>query len=328
MASWLAQAGLSCYQGLFAQHHVTADLLLDLDMEALEKIGVQSWGHRCVLMRAVAARRKDSEGGMQSQEQDESAGAGVRGARKRGGERDKSAGLGVAAAVSGPAATSNAHSNVKDVYDQMENMKIHFDSQMEQLNRELQTLKAGIHASNSVPGGTHRGGGGGGGKGGKGGMNGGHEGGDQGKRSERGDKGGDGGGERGGGGKGGNKGGGKKEMLDHGAHVDASGMSMGMGGAQGYAYVGPQVCGMLKDSPSLLPSWHVSCLVQTRVVPCANTCRALCKHVSCLVQTRVVPCANTCRALCKHVCHVTVRVSRAVACLCRCRRATACACVS
>ena len=73
-------------------------------------------------------------------------------------------------------------------------------------------------------------------------MNGGHEGGEQGKRGERGDRGGEGGGERGGGGKNGNKGGGKKDIVDHGANVDASGMSMGMGGAHGYAYVGPQVC--------------------------------------------------------------------------------------
>jgi hypothetical protein len=240
VTNWLAQVGLSCYQGVFVQHHVTADLLLDLDMEALEKIGVQSWGHRCMLMRAVAARRKDSDCGLQSQEHDEGAGGGVRGARKRGGERDKSAGLGVAAAVWGPAATTNAHSNVKDVYDQMENMKIHFDSQMEQLNRELQKLKAGIQTPTSVSGATR--GGGGGGRGGRGGMNGGHEGGEQGKRGERGDRGGEGGGERGGGGKNGNKGGGKKEIVDHGANADASGMSMGMGGAHGYAYVGPQVC--------------------------------------------------------------------------------------
>ena len=70
---------------------------------------------------------------------------GLRGARKRGGERDKSSAVGCVA-VSGPAGSSS-HGSLKDVYDQMENMKIHFESQMEQLNRELQTLKAGLHSS-------------------------------------------------------------------------------------------------------------------------------------------------------------------------------------
>ncbi len=37
----------------------SAELLMDLDGEALEKIGVGSWGHRCLLLRALAARRKD-----------------------------------------------------------------------------------------------------------------------------------------------------------------------------------------------------------------------------------------------------------------------------
>ncbi len=31
-----------------------------------------------------------------------------------------------------------SHGSLKDVYDQMENIKIHFESQLEQLNRELQ----------------------------------------------------------------------------------------------------------------------------------------------------------------------------------------------
>ena len=147
------QLGLPCYKDLFAQHHVTADLLHELDHEALEKIGVQSWGHRCLLLRAVAARRKDFavEGGaMQSQEQDEGVLGGLRGARKRGGERDKTSSVG-GVVVSGPAG-ANSHGGLKDVYDQMENMKIHFESQMEQLHRELQTLKAGMHSSSSAGG--------------------------------------------------------------------------------------------------------------------------------------------------------------------------------
>ena len=135
VVSWLAQTGLSCYQGLFAQHHVTSDLLLALDAEALEKIGVQSWGHRCVLLRAVAGRRKDlaADGSCAAQSEAEDGGVGgLRGARKRGGERDKSA------ATAGAAAGS-----LHDVYLQIENLKLHFESQVEQLNSEMQALKAG-----------------------------------------------------------------------------------------------------------------------------------------------------------------------------------------
>jgi len=247
VVSWLAQQGLMCYKQLFAQHHVTSDLLLELDNEALEKIGVHSWGHRCVLLRAVAVRRKDlavDSGAMQSQEQEEGAMGGLRGARKRGGERDKSSAVG-GVAVSGPAGSSS-HGSLKDVYDQMENMKIHFESQMEQLNRELQTLKAGLHSS-SLAGSAQRGGAGG--KGSKG-VNGGVDGG--GEHGKRGAEGGGGGGEKGGGGGGGgagggggknghHKGGGKKE-VDHNALADTSSNAVGIAGTQGYAYGGHQVC--------------------------------------------------------------------------------------
>ena len=239
MVSWLAQLGLPFYKDIFAQHHVTPDLLLELDHEALEKIGVQSWGHRCVLLRSVAARRKDfalDGGAMQSQEQDEGVLGGLRGARKRGGERDKSSSVG-GVVVSGPAGSST-HGSLKDVYDQMENMKIHFESQMEQLHRELQTLKAGMHSSSTA--GSAQRGGGGGGKGGKG-ANGGGDGGESGKRG--GDGGGSGGDKSGGGGAGknGHKAGGRKE-VDHNAQSDASSNAAGIAATQGYAYAAHQVC--------------------------------------------------------------------------------------
>ena len=90
VSSWLARLGLAVYQPRFAAHHVSADLLHELDSEALEKIGVHSWGHRCVLLRSVAARRQDAADAMQANQQaapppdhDDSALGGLRAVRKR-----------------------------------------------------------------------------------------------------------------------------------------------------------------------------------------------------------------------------------------------------
>jgi hypothetical protein len=251
VSSWLSQLGLACYHGVFAAHHVTADLLLELDTEALDKIGVASWGHRCVLLRAVAARRKDLAGDgayFPNDQDDGAAGLGLRYVRKRGGERDKSAGMtGMSATtgvanVAGPAGLGsvNSHGSLKDVYDQLENMKIHFESQLEQLNRDLQALKTSIPApAPVVAGGPHRGGS----AGGKGGKSAGSNEGRNGPIESNTKRSGDGGvHERSGGGnKNANKGGGRKESEGSGM-ADLSGPGgAGMGGIQGFGFVGHQV---------------------------------------------------------------------------------------
>ena len=106
----------------------------------------------------------------------------------RGGERDKTTGVAGGGAAAAAVAGSLANSN-KDVYDQMENMKIHFESQMEQLNRDLQVLKAGLPPPTTTTGGATRGAGAGG-KGGKGGGAGDRNGGNEAQGKQRGSEGG------------------------------------------------------------------------------------------------------------------------------------------
>lgn len=52
--SWLQSLGLSQYVDLFAQHHIDADLLSDLNHDALEAIGVTSIGHRLRIIKSIA----------------------------------------------------------------------------------------------------------------------------------------------------------------------------------------------------------------------------------------------------------------------------------
>ena len=106
----------------------------------------------------------------------------------RGGERDKTTGVAGGGAAAAAVAGSLANSH-KDVYDQMENMKIHFESQMEQLNRDLQVLKAGLPPPTTTTGGATRGAGAGG-KGGKGGGAGDRNGGNEAQGKQRGSEGG------------------------------------------------------------------------------------------------------------------------------------------
>ena len=105
----------------------------------------------------------------------------------RGAERDKTTMAGGGAA--GAAVVSSLANSHKDVYDQMENMKIHFESQMEQLNRDLQVLKAGLPPPTTTTGGATRGAGAGR-KGGKGGGAGDRNGGNEAQGKQRGSEGG------------------------------------------------------------------------------------------------------------------------------------------
>eukprot|EP00961_Rhodomonas_salina_P152733 2055625-Rhodomonas_salina.1 len=53
ICNWLAQLGLSQYATQFLAHHVTGSNLEELDKEALQLIGVQSWGHRCSILKSI-----------------------------------------------------------------------------------------------------------------------------------------------------------------------------------------------------------------------------------------------------------------------------------
>jgi hypothetical protein len=130
-ASHVLERGVQ-YTGRFAAHHVTAALLPLLDNAALQEIGVASWGHRTELLRALAQRHRDEgtddEGGW--------AGGGRQGARARGGARDRSGGD-AARGASGEGKGGGGQEGLREVYGQMENLKMHFEAQMENLSREL-----------------------------------------------------------------------------------------------------------------------------------------------------------------------------------------------
>mmetsp|Transcript_19935 Transcript_19935/g.66392 ORF Transcript_19935/g.66392 Transcript_19935/m.66392 type:complete len:354 (-) Transcript_19935:1813-2874(-) len=158
VCAWLTEMGLQQYIGLFASHHVSSDLLSELNMEALETIGVNSWGHRCLMLRSLSSRRKAAEE-MPSIEEDSAARPGA--GKQKPNAKERSGGFGLALTVAGAQADGgNAHDNLKDVYEQMENMKMHFEAQMEQLNRELMaakneltSMKGVLNTSNAQPAG-------------------------------------------------------------------------------------------------------------------------------------------------------------------------------
>jgi len=143
ICTWLNQLGLSQYNPLFCAHHVNAGNLEDLDKEALQLIGVQSWGHRTLILKHIG-RLKGANSDLPSASTEEENHS--RPAARKKGERDKSS-----AVAALPTTTSTeAHDNLKDVYDQMENIKMHFEAQLEQLNRELLAAKSELAAVKTV----------------------------------------------------------------------------------------------------------------------------------------------------------------------------------
>jgi len=146
ICGWLAQLGMSQYTANFVAHDVTMSNIEEVDKEALQMIGVSSWGHRCAILKGVARLKENTAAGSEEEAAGQSVRASVPGARKRGGERDRS----TTAPTTGTVATQDSHDNLKNVYEQIENMKMHFEAQMEQLNRELMATKAELASVKSA----------------------------------------------------------------------------------------------------------------------------------------------------------------------------------
>mmetsp|Transcript_55140 Transcript_55140/g.135003 ORF Transcript_55140/g.135003 Transcript_55140/m.135003 type:complete len:456 (-) Transcript_55140:86-1453(-) len=127
VSAMLKRIGLPQYTSLLESNDVDDTNWHFLDQQALEALGIGSWGHRVAISRAATQRRQIEE--------EEDVGFAVdgmfRGRKKGVGKGDSR----------GPGDMGNKHEDLKYVYEQMENIKMHFEAQIEQLNRELHATK-------------------------------------------------------------------------------------------------------------------------------------------------------------------------------------------